>query len=835
MANNLLTPILNDIRSVNFFNGRLLTGEDLTAEQKANRLAHGLLGQAIGAGVAYGFEVSEAKQSSSVQTPVLAVAKGLAINRNGTALLLQNDTEIALVRPAKSVNGAAKIFEECTPIQPGVYVADPGIYLFTVGPATASQGLAEVSGVNTGSVPCNSNYNGQGVQFRLVNIALTQLNLTPSDLTDNRLRNLVAYQFFGVADWASEVTDPFKPAPAAFGLMDQLRAAQIITDCEVPLAVLYWTATDGLVFVDMWAVRRLIVPQDASPLWTALAGRRRASEGLAMFLQFESQVIDLLRPGAVSTPITSLQITDYFRYVPPAGIVPILDIGSPKGFDANTFFGKFSSGTPTVLPGTKFNQLIHNSLLHVAVDLSRPGMLQLYQLAPNTAAVAQGSDNQIYILFVNRDSFGFAEHDDVANTFSQAWQVYRGLVNKRVFLPSEATSDAIGARFAILSAEQDVMAVANQKATLAAAQDVNYQDALNAFSDLYQIQHELVLLFQSPIPGITDLQGRDAFTQALNTYLETAVPGGGLSLNQSLQNGDLRAAINAQQAINLFVGSWTGTGVAIGFIDVVYKSSPRGVQIVPGDPTPYPHIFTVSNKTDKVLTINLNGSVAAAHGDWTNSVKFLSDGIQVGSVTLASSASQDVTASLQVPLTAQIGDTATLSVVATAPAPQNKQGSAQLPMTVAAASGPPVVRSVTFTQIALPPVDTTNVNPGPPPLSYIFSVRYSTTQPPLVGHFNLTVTLDATPAGSAGNWGIDFAGATRIVLPGAPGQQVVQTPVTLDSGANQDTPVTVRIRAPLARATQDQVATVNVSIDSTDLPDATSAKAGPFTITLKKS
>ena len=38
MPNNLLTPIVNDrTRSVNFFNGRLLTGEDLTAEQQANR------------------------------------------------------------------------------------------------------------------------------------------------------------------------------------------------------------------------------------------------------------------------------------------------------------------------------------------------------------------------------------------------------------------------------------------------------------------------------------------------------------------------------------------------------------------------------------------------------------------------------------------------------------------------------------------------------------------------------------------------------------------------------------------------------------------------------
>ena len=70
MANNLLTPIVNNrTRSVNFFNGRLLTGEDLTAEQQANRVAHSLLGQAAGAGVAYGLEVSESATLSQVARP----------------------------------------------------------------------------------------------------------------------------------------------------------------------------------------------------------------------------------------------------------------------------------------------------------------------------------------------------------------------------------------------------------------------------------------------------------------------------------------------------------------------------------------------------------------------------------------------------------------------------------------------------------------------------------------------------------------------------------------------------------------------------------------------
>src|SRR4030081_3451367 len=101
MANNFLTPIVNNrTRSVNFFNGRLLTGEDLTAEQKVNRVAHSLLGQAVGSGVAYGLDVAESAQLSTVQIPVLSIKQGLAINPNGGTLLLDNDVDISLVRPA---------------------------------------------------------------------------------------------------------------------------------------------------------------------------------------------------------------------------------------------------------------------------------------------------------------------------------------------------------------------------------------------------------------------------------------------------------------------------------------------------------------------------------------------------------------------------------------------------------------------------------------------------------------------------------------------------------------------------------------------------------------
>src|SRR5882762_2766063 len=101
MANNLLTPILNTSTvSVNFFNGRLFSAEDINVEKKANNIAHSLLGQAIGSGVAYGFEVGVSAASNTVATPVLSVEHGLAISRSGVALFLEKDTEISLIRSA---------------------------------------------------------------------------------------------------------------------------------------------------------------------------------------------------------------------------------------------------------------------------------------------------------------------------------------------------------------------------------------------------------------------------------------------------------------------------------------------------------------------------------------------------------------------------------------------------------------------------------------------------------------------------------------------------------------------------------------------------------------
>lgn len=375
MTNNLLTPILNDrTRSVNFFNGRLLTGEDLTAEQQANRVAHSLLGQAVGSGVAYGLEVSVSATLNKTASPVLSVKRGLAINPNGGALLLDNDTDISLVRPASPTTGGTSVFKECLPMQSGVYIAGAGVYLLTIGPASATQGLAEVSGVSTGTAPCNSKYRADGVQFRLV-----QLDLTLAELGDvNHLRNLVAYKCFGVADWAADVTDPFGTHSRGHGLIDQLRAAQTITGCEVPLAALYWTATDGVVFVDMWSVRRRLTRCE-NRNWSLSIGDGTASNAEAAFLQFQEQVDEML--SASSAP-QLISVATNFRYLPPAGLLPVVG-NALNGFDFMQFFSTVTHRTPAFINGARLEMVLRDSFKYRPIDLNDGELIWLYLVREN--------------------------------------------------------------------------------------------------------------------------------------------------------------------------------------------------------------------------------------------------------------------------------------------------------------------------------------------------------------------------------------------------------------------------------------------------------------------
>lgn len=391
MAAKLFTPILNDrTRSIHFFNGRLLTGEDMTAEQRGQRATHELIAQSIGDGIVRGLEVT-IDDATSLAAPVVNVTGGVAINRKGETLYLPENTRVQLVRTADAAPAARTLFTACTPPESGVYVAGAGVYLLTLCSTVAVDGSASVSGLGGQPSGCNSRFAVDAVQFRLIELPMTDAEM--SDIP--RLRNLVAYRCFGVS--SSFATDPFGATTEPPTLLDELRP-QSLTDCDVPLATFYWTATGGLVWADMWSVRRRVA-QLAEHELLATDFAKLNTRADAAVQQFQQQLREI---AATQGPAAAVA-TDTFRYLPPFGLLPLKSTATETGFDYRTFFRGRTYREPLFVNAAKMRPMVSNSLLTTPIDLGLNEMLWLYQIVQNARArnPAVAGGTQQYLLFAS--------------------------------------------------------------------------------------------------------------------------------------------------------------------------------------------------------------------------------------------------------------------------------------------------------------------------------------------------------------------------------------------------------------------------------------------------
>jgi hypothetical protein len=394
-ATDLQTPITDGaIRSINFFNGRLLSARDLTLEQSANREADRRLGKAIGDGIAHGLEATKPVNFKK-ESPTVSVDAGLAINRLGQTLMLKARTDVALVRTSTNL-GASAGFSECLPLQTGAYVAGAGVYLLTIAPAQTSEGRAVTSAVNPATTTCNTDTVVSAVQFRLIQIdsKFSQQELQAT----NRLRNFIAYKCFGVADISPFIADPFGSDIKKWGLLDDLRPNQL-TDCEVPLAVLFWTDDDGINFIDMWSVRRRITKPRTASAWITLNSDRRCAEAEAMFLQFQDQLQDL---RTQQPSLATIDAKTYFNFLPSIGFVPIGTAPKPA-FDYKVFFQNKIHRDPVFIEGAQIDSLMKEALAYPPVDLNSGEMVWLYLIRENVQLFDLGGAKrpQTYVIFVN--------------------------------------------------------------------------------------------------------------------------------------------------------------------------------------------------------------------------------------------------------------------------------------------------------------------------------------------------------------------------------------------------------------------------------------------------
>jgi hypothetical protein len=413
----LFEPVLQDgIRNPNFFNGRLLTAEDLQDLQRANRSQHRQLAQAIGEGVVAGLEVSVKTGTGESAEPVVVVRAGLAFNRSGDAVALARDVDVALVRSSQQAESAAGMFAECVPRPAQEHAEAPGLYVLSALPASGAEGHAPRTelGAPGAASACAARYATEGVKFRLAALrtaalpAGSLLNIrqdlaqlhdqlerqavglpSASDPLLSKFRNLAAYVCFGVEDHANFALAPLRRDNGSsnylrYGPLDAMRELGALCDCEVPLALLYWSRL-GVRFVDLWSVRRSPASPLVAPAWPFHAGARRMAEAQAMFLQFQEQLHEMELGGK---RLALVRAKEYFRFLPPGGYVST----APGTFSIEEFFRDLDFDRVPVDRAT-LRRLIRHSLFLEPIDLASAPPILLYE-GPSPAG---------YVLFLREE------------------------------------------------------------------------------------------------------------------------------------------------------------------------------------------------------------------------------------------------------------------------------------------------------------------------------------------------------------------------------------------------------------------------------------------------
>jgi hypothetical protein len=435
----LLEPVLTGgIRDTNFFNGRIVTADDMRTMQVATRLQNAQLGRAIGEGVAFGLEARLSSTPSSVSgQPILRIGSGLAFNRRGEAVELPTDVELALVRAAQIDISQEGVFVQCPPPRLQTTLTNFGLYVLTVQPASRLEGRAPMTEFATEGIgtACASRYAVAGVTFRLAKLelgantdsstlrgALVQLAgeldaqvgllaTSPTDLLQaevtqrvSRLRNGVAQLCFGTTTSATFAADPtarFDDGTSTFtkyGLLDEMRDQGVLTDCEVCLALVYWTSA-GVQFVDRWAVRRQPVVVARPQAWPLFTSDRLTAERLSTILQFQDHLDDLVASDPQSGH--GISANAYFEWLPPMGILTVAGTPAKVGVDPLQFFESRTVRGPVYIEGADLYDIFRTATLYPPIDLGKREAIWLYLIRENIQGIQSASVRGQVLVFSN--------------------------------------------------------------------------------------------------------------------------------------------------------------------------------------------------------------------------------------------------------------------------------------------------------------------------------------------------------------------------------------------------------------------------------------------------
>ena len=432
MTYQLLESILESgINNSHFFNGRILTADALRADQIAQRQQRQQLGQAIGTGIVRGLTVQHLAGSDP---PTLRITSGLANNAQGQVLELPQNVDLALARERDTTDAAGGLFVVCQPLDTGEYVTGRNVYILALAPASGYREQAplyDLSSNGNGRAPgCGFRYATEGVQFRLVEVNLDDedvisgaektavealIDAEPQTAaTVSHLRNFLAHLCLGTSDAVSFPSDLYTYVVPGLNEPDYGLLARItdpkpeqadeytLGPCDVPLALLYWT-TAGVQFVDMWSVRRRVIRPASTSDSIPFVSDKRLAEGEAGYLQFQAQIAYLSRQEVPQATLDSIKASDYFAYLPAAGVIPLTGMGSARGFDYDMFFQGLSVREPIYVEGARVSWLLRQSFVVPPIYISGPEstFMWLYLTRENQQALTTGGGTsaQSYLVY----------------------------------------------------------------------------------------------------------------------------------------------------------------------------------------------------------------------------------------------------------------------------------------------------------------------------------------------------------------------------------------------------------------------------------------------------
>ena len=425
-------------------------------------------------------------------------------------------------------------------------------------------------------------------------------------------------------------------------------------------------------------------------------------------------------------------------------------------------------------------------------------------------------------------------------TFHDAWRAYSTLAKNGEFLPATTTTAAaLKSTVAITTHLQDIMYAALQGGALAYMGGTTA--LLDSFERLYQRQHELVILFTAPIGGISDTGAHKQFAALLNSALELDSSTGEPSLKKAVDTGSVSDAVEAQNRINATV-QVQGGDVTTGNLEVTYNGAVGPSETLltgPGAPTtPVLYRFTVANRTNRSLVVQLEAGFLAPRQAWSSNVTVLGlDGAPRDNLRLAAFNSlnpndpatrQEVRVAVTTPGTAANGDRGTLQLRAFVPRPVNRSDAATRELTVATAAVPQTPGIVSYTTTTFNPSGNLAAARELQALSLDFPFTFSRGTGPESRSFRFRLDITA-PADPDALFDFEFTPASAAVESTTTVGGVVRKSSRAFTMRDGDSRTVVAIITPLPGSRGNSLTFTGVVESSTD---GVRAESPPFTVTV---